>query len=293
MRKTSGSKEKTAKIEEVCARFNSSRHFLQTTDVERKATEMYGDKFENPRNSDVVKAQREKLRNALKSHEKKVGMSVEELEAEVIRTKAIYRQAQEEFTELQQLNMTDEHVADWRRHIAMRCKIQFRYVRTHRLIRFTLKVPCILAPCVFTFTLFLNAVDTMGKVNHSQSKAGSLVLKVQTDDQISGGKGKAKDPKSLSGGEKSFATICLLLALWEAIGCPIRCLDEFDVFMDAVNRKISMKMMIDTAKSAEGRQFVFITPLDISTVGQGPEIRIHRMNDPERGQMDLNFATLP
>jgi hypothetical protein len=32
-------------------------------------------------------------------------MSVEELEAEVIRTKAIYRQAQEEFTELQQLNM--------------------------------------------------------------------------------------------------------------------------------------------------------------------------------------------
>ncbi|CAG8747645.1 15581_t:CDS:1, partial [Dentiscutata heterogama] len=31
-----------------------------------------------------------------------------------------------------------------------------------------------------------------------------------------------KDPKSLSGGEKSFSTICLLLALWEAMGCPIR-----------------------------------------------------------------------
>ncbi|KAF9505772.1 hypothetical protein BS47DRAFT_1306174 [Hydnum rufescens UP504] len=265
-KKLAEAKKKTAKIEEVCARVREE--FVTWSE---RATEMYGDKFENPRNSDVVKAQREKLRNALKSHEKKVGMSVEELEAEVIRTKAIYRQAQEEFTELQQLNMnlnTSLHRrmnmwADWRRHIAMRCKIQF-------------------SPLISLSTTALTGGST-------------LIFQVQTDDQISGGKGKAKDPKSLSGGEKSFATICLLLALWEAIGCPIRCLDEFDVFMDAVNRKISMKVrkppyLIDTAKSAEGRQFVFITPLDISTVGQGPEIRIHRMNDPERGQVQcVNF----
>ena len=38
---------------------------------------------------------------------------------------------------------------------------------------------------------------------------------------------KDKDPKALSGGEKSFSTICLLLALWESIGCPIRCLGTF------------------------------------------------------------------
>ena len=90
---------------------------------------------------------------------------------------------------------------------------------------------------------------------------------------------KDKDPKALSGGEKSFSTICLLLALWESIGCPIRCLgmfsplrvsftapssfiyvlpwssnahhllaDEFDVFMDAVNRRISMKMMVSPGR---------------------------------------------
>ena len=89
---------------------------------------------------------------------------------------------------------------------------------------------------------------------------------------------KDKDPKALSGGEKSFSTICLLLALWESIGCPIRCLgtftglpsrpsravvsfdahhlplDEFDVFMDAVNRRISMKMMVSIGRNIFPRQ---------------------------------------
>jgi chromosome segregation ATPase len=35
------------------------------------------------------------------------------------------------------------------------------------------------------------------------------------------------DMKSLSGGEKSFSTICLLLALWDHMQVPFRALDEF------------------------------------------------------------------
>jgi structural maintenance of chromosomes protein 6 len=38
--------------------------------------------------------------------------------------------------------------------------------------------------------------------------------------------GSKKDPRSLSGGEKSFAQLCLLLSVWEAMGSPIRALDE-------------------------------------------------------------------
>ena len=50
-----------------------------------------------------------------------------------------------------------------------------------------------------------------------------MSLKVQTDAVA----GTRKEAKALSGGEKSFSTICLLMTLWEAVGAPIRCLDEF------------------------------------------------------------------
>ncbi len=76
--------------------------------------------------------------------------------------------------------------------------------------------------------------------------------------------------KTLSGGEKSFSQICLLLALWEAMGSPIRCLDELyvyplayirqailllyficanfhtcsDVYMDHINRKMAIDMLV-------------------------------------------------
>ncbi|KAK5809091.1 hypothetical protein F5H01DRAFT_388196 [Linnemannia elongata] len=117
-------------------------------------------------------------------------------------------------------------------------------------------------------------------------QARELTIKVETDDPNSAqvGVSRDKDPKSLSGGEKSFSTICFLLALWNSMASTIRCLDEFDVFMDAVNRRISMSMLIDAAREADGVQFILITPQDASSVNPGPDVRVHRLHDPERNQ---------
>ena len=40
-----------------------------------------------------------------------------------------------------------------------------------------------------------------------------------------------KNTQSLSGGERSFTTVCFIMSLWNAMEAPFRILDEFDVFM--------------------------------------------------------------
>ena len=48
----------------------------------------------------------------------------------------------------------------------------------------------------------------------------------------SGKKGaELADVRSLSGGERSFTTVCFICSLWDTMESPFRCLDEFDVFM--------------------------------------------------------------
>ncbi len=53
--------------------------------------------------------------------------------------------------------------------------------------------------------------------------------------------------RTLSGGEKSYSTVSLILALWEVMSPPFRFLDEFDVFMDAVNRRLALEQIKDYA----------------------------------------------
>ena len=59
--------------------------------------------------------------------------------------------------------------------------------------------------------------------------------------------------RTLSGGEKSYSTTALILALWESMQPPFRVLDEFDVFMDMVNRTVALGQIISYAK--ETRKF--------------------------------------
>ena len=86
------------------------------------------------------------------------------------------------------------------------------------------------------------------------------LLDIRVEPDITKRDGRGRGARTLSGGEKSFSQICLLLAIWEAMGSPIRCLDEFDVFMDAVNRTQSVNLLIEAARQSIGRQYVLISP---------------------------------
>jgi chromosome segregation ATPase len=138
--------------------------------------------------------------------------------------------------------------------------VQIRITRWHNFRTFI----SMRAKNIFSELLSRRGYKGNIEFNHSDRQ---LILKVQIEDQAlvnaSGNESYEKDPKSLSGGEKSFSTICLLLSLWETMGCPIRGLDEFDVFMDAVNRRISMKMLIESARDTAQNQYIMITPQDM------------------------------
>jgi chromosome segregation ATPase len=92
--------------------------------------------------------------------------------------------------------------------------------------------------------------------------------------------------------------MCLLLALGENLETPFRILDEFDVFLDSPTRKLTIDLLIRLAKEEMGhRQFLFITPQDLSGVTSDPQLKIMKLRPPERNavvggpsQQTLNFT---
>jgi len=86
------------------------------------------------------------------------------------------------------------------------------------------------------------------------------------------GSRSSSDVSVLSGGEKSFTQMCLICALWDMMRPPFRCLDEWDVFLDAVNRKAISEELLNFSLRNQDRQFIFISPqgaCDLSKVNHG------------------------
>ncbi|CAM6106305.1 unnamed protein product [Calypogeia fissa] len=88
-----------------------------------------------------------------------------------------------------------------------------------------------------------------------------------------------RDTRALSGGERSFTTLAFALAVHNMTESPFRAMDEFDVFMDAVSRKISLNTVVEFALQ-EGSQWIFITPHDISMVKGSRHVKKQQMPAP-------------
>ncbi|KFZ64173.1 Structural maintenance of chromosomes protein 6, partial [Podiceps cristatus] len=139
--------------------------------------------------------------------------------------------------------------------------------------------------CKLYFDYLLRIRACSGKILFDH-KNETLSITVQPREE---NKASLNDVRSLSGGERSFSTVCFILSLWSITESPFRCLDEFDVYMDMVNRRIAMDMILKVADSQHHRQFILLTPQSMSSLPTSSHIRILRMQDPERGQRTLNF----
>ncbi|XP_012539107.1 structural maintenance of chromosomes protein 6 isoform X2 [Monomorium pharaonis] len=93
---------------------------------------------------------------------------------------------------------------------------------------------------------------------------------------------RSNDTRSLSGGERSYSTVAFILALWDCIQLPFYFLDEFDVFMDKVNRRVIMDILLDHTRLHSQSQFTFLTPLDTSHILAEDYVTIHQLQAPER-----------
>lgn len=167
------------------------------------------------------------LKNQLKEREKRQGGTDEEIHNKAAEAKQNFDNAKAGRQEMEDLldilrhsfAMRMDMFRRFQRFISARSRINFNYLLSERAFRGKLTI---------------------------DHKARLLDVHVEPDETTKSGKGRKT--KTLSGGEKSFASICLLLALWEAMGAPLRCLDEYDVFMDDVNRDVSTRMIVSLIK---------------------------------------------
>ena len=253
-------------------------HTRQKRDETARTVEEYTAQAQNvsPRvpvdpseNYDTLTAKMERLHEELNRFRREIGGNEEQVLADYAAARSALKSAQRRFDLtnglLDQLKQTLKDRNDTWKHF-----------RTHITLR---------ARIIFNDLMKDRGFQGDMLIDH---KSKQLELQVNPDTKRSRSD-QARQTKTLSGGEKSFSTVCMLLALWEAMGSPIRCLDEFDVFMDSVNRDMSMKMMIACARQAVGRQFILITPQSMGGVDYAPDVKVVQMKDPERGQTTLNI----
>uniref|UniRef100_A0AAQ5XFB7 Structural maintenance of chromosomes protein 6 n=1 Tax=Amphiprion ocellaris TaxID=80972 RepID=A0AAQ5XFB7_AMPOC len=161
-------------------------------------------------------------------------------------------------------------VRDLRRFIDRLDNIMSDRQNRYKVMRRSLSVRCKLY-----FSNFLIKMNYCGSMIFDHNNETLAISVCVEEDGVS-------DVRTLSGGERSFSTICFMLSLWEITESPFRCLDEFDVYMDMHNRSICLNLLLELSERQHLRQFIFITPLTTSHMPKSSLIKVHQLQDPER-----------
>lgn len=210
--------------------------------------------------SESISKEYQELQRQVQEVESSLGRSFEEIQRELLQNKKMRDAANDNVFCLDQINRTFESELN----------IRFQYLVT------TISKNESDASSSFERSLALRGFKGELRFNHPNK---SLTLLAQTkNDQAK------RTVDSLSGGEKSFTQIALLLAIWKVMDTKVRGLDEFDVYMDSVNRSISIKLLLSELRRYPKSQAIFITPQDIAVVGdlESEDVKIHKMTDPRK-----------
>lgn len=122
---------------------------------------------------------------------------------------------------------------------------------------------------------------TLDFEHNSTDTASTLGICVRTN-SVDQAASTTRNVSTLSGGERSFTTMCFQISLWGFIDTPFRCIDEFDVFMDDAFRRRAVSSLLEACDRHPFAQFIFLTPQDMSSMldDDKKERHIFRMHNP-------------
>lgn len=208
--------------------------------------------------SESISQEYERAQQAVHEAEKNIGKSIQDIQDELEENKDLKENAENRVSNLSRITK------------ALQADLNRRFDVLHStILRNTSE-----AASSFERSLALRGFKGELRFNFAEE---TLTMLVQTKNDA-----EKRTIESLSGGEKSFTQIALLLAIWKMMDSKVRGLDEFDVFMDSVNRSISIKLLLNELRQYPKSQSIFITPQDIAAIGEldSSDVRIHRMSDP-------------
>lgn len=221
-----------------------------------------------PEDHEALRKEVERVSTMILKAEKSIGLSQEQASELFEKSREKYRAGRDRFTEIHEaLKM-------------LRNSIDVRGQNLQAAQRST----CLDADLDFRASLKVRGFS--GNLAFSTPNKQLMIYTLTPNDD------RPRNVDTLSGGEKSFSQMALLLATWKPMRSRIIALDEFDVFMDQVNRKMGTRLILEKLKDNSRTQTIIITPQDIGRIADldSSGVEIHKMRDPRRQNNSTYFT---